>query len=84
MDIKDSASVRNYLGFRLAGHFLQKFVKVGSIALRVPAGSIQRRQLILLLIILCKYGDNNLLAGLYRGPWTMYRRKPCGKDVCIQ
>lgn len=54
--IQDSVSIRNYLGFRLVRHFLQKLIKVGGVPLGVPARFIQRRQLLLLLIVLCKYG----------------------------
>lgn len=50
--LKDSASSGKYLGFRLASHFLQKFIKVDSIPLGVPARLIQRRQSLLLLVIL--------------------------------
>ena len=49
---KDSTSMRKYLGFRLAGHFLQKFIKVDSIPLGVPARFIQRRQGLPLLVLL--------------------------------
>lgn len=73
--------IRHYLGFRLAGHFLQKLIKVGSVPLGVPARFIQRRQLILLFIILCKYGWQQSLVGLHLGPWTMYRRKACAHSV---
>jgi hypothetical protein len=51
----DSASIRKYLGFRFASHFLQKFIEVDSISLGVPARLIQRWQCLLLLIILWKY-----------------------------
>lgn len=50
--LKDSASSGKYLGFRLASHFLQKFIKVDRIPLGVPARLIQRRQSLLLLVIL--------------------------------
>lgn len=50
--IKDSTSIRKYLGFKFASHFLQKFVQVDSIPLGVPTRFIQRWQWLLFLVIL--------------------------------
>lgn len=52
---KDSTSMRKYLGFRFAGHFLQKFIEVDSIPLGVPARFIQRRQGLPLLVLLWEH-----------------------------
>lgn len=52
---KDSTPMIKYLGFRLASHFLQKFIKVDSVPLGVPARFIQKWQCLALLVILWEH-----------------------------